>query len=96
MATLAETNPLMSITDEAGSGKAAADFNPRGARFVVLRWTSAAPAAVHDTFKIAEIGAFGDVAMGLFDLERIPDLLAQNTTVDTVPKEPPPVVPVSP
>jgi hypothetical protein len=96
VATLTETKPLISVTDQMGSGKAAADFNPRGARYVTLRWTPANPAETRHAFKIAEIGAFGDGAMGLFDLERIPEQFAQNSTVLSIPSEPPPVVPISP
>jgi hypothetical protein len=96
VAKLIETKPLMSVRDQAGSGKAGADFNPRGARYVTLRWTPANPGHDQHVFKIAEIGAFGDGAIRSFDLERIPEQFAQNTTTFANPSEPPVIVPVSP
>jgi hypothetical protein len=87
--------PIVSIPDNAGSGKAAADFDPRGARYVALRWTPAEHGHGTHKFKIAEIAAFSDAAPTVFDMQGIPEL-AQNSMVISLPKEPPTVVPVSP
>src|ERR1700731_1529018 len=96
LTTLTDTKPLVSLVDDLGSGKAAANFQAHGARYVTLQWTLATSAKKQPEFRVAEIGAFGDLPFGIFNLEAIPEQLAQNTTVDNIPKEPPPVVPVSP
>jgi hypothetical protein len=96
VATLSESKPIVSVLDESGSGKAAANFDAHGARYVALRWTPAPSAKQEPDFTVAEIGAFGDLPFGIFNLEAIPEQFAQSTTVDNLPKEPPPVVPVSP
>jgi hypothetical protein len=37
---LVGATPVASVTDTNGGGKAAVDFDPHGARYVALRWTS--------------------------------------------------------
>jgi hypothetical protein len=93
--TLDNLNPIVSLTDNAGDGKAAAEFNPRGARYVALRWTPSEHRRSDHKFKIAEIGAFSDAIPAIFDLQAVPEF-AKSSAVFNVPKEPPIVVPVSP
>jgi hypothetical protein len=93
--SLENIKPMVSVTDDAGSGKAAAEFDPHGARYIALRWTSIGPFKETHSFKIAEIGAFSDAAPSIFDLQGIPEF-AKSSTLVNVPTEPPVVVPVSP
>ncbi|MEY2539072.1 MAG: hypothetical protein QOG67_2812 [Verrucomicrobiota bacterium] len=88
--------PVVSVADATAAGKAAADFDPRGARYVALRWTPNESRRAGKTFKIAEIGAFGDMTFAHLELNEFPDRLAENSGVPNVPVEPPVVVPVSP
>jgi hypothetical protein len=87
--------PVATIADNAGAGKAAAEFEPHGARYVALRWTPAAYRHGRDRFEIAEVGAFSDATPTIFDLQGMPEL-ANSATVLSVPKEPPVLVPTSP
>jgi len=93
---LTNAKPVVSVADPTGAGKAAAEFDPHGARYVALRWTPNDSSSRHKAFKIAEIGAFGDFSFGMVDLEQFPERLAENSGVPNVPVEPPPVTPVSP
>lgn len=90
-----QTKPIVTLRDDTGSGKAAADFDPHGARYICLRWT---PQQIgkHRSFKICEVGAFSDISpltMGWVDM---PERLAISTGVAVVPSTPPVIIPVSP
>jgi hypothetical protein len=95
LAALNNMKPVVTITDSTGAGKAAADFEPRGARYVALRWTPGSGEG-HKGFKISEIAAFSDFSLAFLDLTTMPERLAENSSVPNVPLEPPVVVPVSP
>jgi hypothetical protein len=101
--------PIASVVDSKGEGKAAVDFNPQGARYVVLRWTP----SHHRTkraFSVAEIHAFGNVPLALLDLQEAPEFVANVSSYNAPPGEggadfsntlgtiadPPTVPPVSP
>src|ERR1041385_4656926 len=47
--------PVASATDTDGSGKAALDFDPHGARYVALRWTPEDAATTPHGFEVAEL-----------------------------------------
>jgi hypothetical protein len=90
-----QLKPIVSLADDSASGKAAADFDPRGARYVVLKWTRSVRMQRPGTFNIAEVGVFSDVPLGIFNLEAIPEQLAQSTLVGFPPVQPPVIVPAS-
>ncbi len=69
---------IASTTDSAGEGKASVDFNPRGARYVALRWTPNRLQTDDHGFKVAEIDAFGNVPLALIDVNTAPTLFAVN------------------
>ena len=75
--------PAASVTDENGAGKAAVDFDPRGARYVALRWTPADRADNGRGFEIAEINAFGDVPLAMLTLNQAPDLYSSSSPLQT-------------
>jgi hypothetical protein len=56
--------PIASITNPNG-GKTAVEFEPRGARYVALRWTR--EKATTTSFKVAEISAFAADSYSAFD-----------------------------
>jgi hypothetical protein len=56
--------PVASIVNPLGD-KTAVDFEPRGARYVALRWTRKKP--VTKTFKVAEVGAFSVSSTSVLD-----------------------------
>jgi len=72
---LAGHTPVASIVDS-GNGKAAIDFNPRGARYVALRWTPGPETNAASGFDIAEINAFGDVPLSILNMDEAPTLFA--------------------
>jgi hypothetical protein len=94
-AKLDNLKPVVSIPDHAGAGKAAAEFDPHGARFLALRWTPDGRRQAGHSFEIAEIGAFSDAAPTIFDVQGVPEI-AKTAMVLAVPKEPPSLVPTSP
>jgi hypothetical protein len=87
--------PAVSIPDNAGAGKAAAEFDPRGARYIALRWTPAGQNSTQQNFEIAEIGAFSDAVPTILDVQGIPEITA-NASALNLPKPPPVLVPTSP
>jgi hypothetical protein len=87
--------PVVSIPDNAGAGKAAAEFDPRGAQYIALRWTPAEHNRGGQGFEIAEIGAFSDAAPTILDIQGVPEF-ANNAGALNVPKAPPTLVPTSP
>ena len=74
---LRDVKPIASIADRSGSGKTAVNFDPRGARYVALRWTGDRPGS--EPFEIAEISAFGVVPLSILDLNQVPDVVAQRS-----------------
>ena len=75
-ADLGGAKPVASVTDRSGDGKAAVDFDPRGARYVALRWTPEGDRRGKNTFEVAEINAFGDVPLAMLQLFEAPDVFA--------------------
>lgn len=101
---LAGATLIASIPDQKGEGKAAIDFDPRGARYIALRWTPKKPQT--QPFEVAEIAAFGAVPLSLLDLDEAPNAFADTTkpgesghdfsnTLGTL-ADPPPIGTVSP
>ena len=74
---LRDVTPIASITDN-GTGKAAVDFDPRGARYVALRWTPSTEQDRSSGFEIAEVSAFGDVPLSMLNVDEAPRLYAAN------------------
>jgi len=67
---LGTLKPIASVVDTSGGGQAAVEFEPRGARYVALRWTKG---NLHgEPFEVGEIGAFGVVPLSVLNLEEIP------------------------
>jgi hypothetical protein len=75
---LSGATPVASVNDTAGGGKAALDFDPRGARYVALRWTPADPKAPH-AFEVAEVSAFGEMPLSMLSTAELPDIYADNS-----------------
>jgi hypothetical protein len=81
-ANLSDLKPVATITDS-GNGKAAANFNPMGARYVALQWTPEFQNR-SEGFELAEINAFGDVPLSILHTNEIP-LYASNSSVQSYP-----------
>jgi len=91
---LRNTKPVASVVDAVG-GKAAVDFEPRGARYVALRWTR--QKAKNGSFEVAEVGAFSFMPLSVLDLAEAPSFVQTDfsNTLGTL-ADPPAIVPVSP
>jgi hypothetical protein len=76
-ANLDHLTPIASYNDSNGDGKAAVNFDPRGARYIALSWTPA-KTTPPTGFRIAEIDAFGTVPLALVDSWTGPELFAAN------------------
>jgi hypothetical protein len=88
--------PIASVTDP-GNGKAAVDVDPRGARYVALRWTPDHSQTVKDAFEIAEVCAFGGVPLSTLYTNEDANFLASNPPLQLGPvSDPPFITPVSP
>ncbi|MFL6513952.1 MAG: hypothetical protein ACJ8M1_02905 [Chthoniobacterales bacterium] len=87
--------PVVSVTDAAGTGKAAADFDPHGARYIALRWTPAQHTP-NSSFKVCEIGAFSDSSPMTIGWVDVPERLMSATDITVVPSGPPVIIPSSP
>jgi hypothetical protein len=70
--------PVASATDAFGGGKAAMDFDPKGARYVALRWTPAERGSGKG-FEVAEVSAFGDMPLSMLSTSELPDVYADNS-----------------
>ena len=70
--------PVASVSDTAGSGKAALDFDTHGARYVALRWTPADAKGPHG-FEVAEVSAFGEMPLSMLSTIETPDIYADNS-----------------
>jgi len=66
---------ITSVTDGDGGGKAAANFDPQGARYVALRWTPR-DSDTAKGFEVAEISAFGDMPLSMLSTTELPDVYA--------------------
>jgi hypothetical protein len=75
---LSGVTPVASVTDAAGGGKAAVDFDPHGARYVALRWTPADANGPHG-FEVAEVSAFGEMPLSMLSTQELPDIYADNS-----------------
>jgi hypothetical protein len=75
---LSGAKPIASVTDTAGAGKAALDFDPHGGRYVALRWTPA-DATTPRGFEVAELSAFGEMPLSMLSTQEVPDLYADNS-----------------
>jgi hypothetical protein len=95
IADLRNLTPIASIKDS-GNGKAAVDFDPRGARYVALRWTPDSAQERTAGFEIAEISAFGDVPLSILNLDEAPQFYAANSKPSTPgwPPIDPPTIPI--
>jgi hypothetical protein len=75
-ADLTNAQPIAATAIRDASGKAALDFDPKGARYIVLRWT---PEKVGDrSLEVTEVNAFGDMPLAMLQLSEAPDLYASN------------------
>ena len=68
------------------------DFDPRGARYVALRWTPNDGATSERGFDVAEIDAFGNIPLAMLTLDETPDLVAGTFRGVPMPGEGPPEV----
>lgn len=83
-ADLSGLTPVATVADP-GNGKSAVNFNPMGARYVALRWTS--ESQNHgEGFELAEINAFGDVPLSILQASAAL-LYADNSKVTSHPGE---------
>lgn len=73
---LENARPVASAVDLDANGKTAIDFDPKGARYVALRWTPAK--AGTRSFEVTEVNAFGDMPVAMLQLDAAPDLYASN------------------
>jgi hypothetical protein len=82
-ADLSGAKLIASVVDSDGSGKAAVDFDARGARYVAFRWT---PAEVNRTegFQVAEVNAFGDAPLSILTTSEAPELYATNEALPPI------------
>ena len=96
--------PIASLASNDG-GKAAVDFEPRGARYVALRWTR--KKAITTGFEIAEVGAFTVASNSVLDWVQPPSFVQSSVhmtsnggtdfsnTLGTL-AAPPTIAPISP
>jgi hypothetical protein len=75
---LRDLTPVASVTDAVGGGKSAVDFDPKGARYVALRWTPAEQGS-NKAFEVAEVSAFGDMPLSMLSTSELPDIYADNS-----------------
>jgi len=97
-ADLKGATPAASVVDETGGGKAAVDFDPKGARYIALRWTPADGQTEHG-FEVAELSAFGEMPLSMLSTVETPDVYADNSLGQMSPPlviQPPILPPVSP
>jgi hypothetical protein len=81
---LGAAKPIASVTDGLCGGKAAVNFDPKGARYVALRWTPVT-FNVSEGFEMAEINAFGDMPLSMLSTIEFPDVYATNSPALTFP-----------
>jgi hypothetical protein len=92
---LSNAKPISSVTDETGGGKAALDFDPKGGRYVALRWTPAESGTPRG-FEVAEVSAFGEMPLSMLSTNELPDVYADNSVglMNSPLVTQPPVLPV--
>ena len=95
---LRDLTPIASITDP-GNGKAAVDFDPRGARYVALRWTPGTEQDRSSGFEIAEVSAFGDVPLSILNMDEAPLYAVNRASIQPGPDDSwsssdPPTIPI--
>lgn len=83
---LTAARPVASAADRDTSGKAAIDFDAKGARYVALRWTPEAGGSDR-SFAVAEVNAFGDVPLAMLQVSEAPELYASNSSAMQMPGE---------
>jgi len=71
---------IATVKEQSEDGNTGVDFDPRGARFIALRWTP----RKGSTVEVSEIAAFGSVPMAILDLEEEPETFAQTFTANAV------------
>ena len=81
---MSAAKPIAAVTDGLGAGKAAVNFDPKGARYVALRWTPITFDASQG-FEVAEINAFGDMPLTMLSTVEFPDGYAINSPAMTFP-----------
>jgi hypothetical protein len=69
-------NPIASVIDRHGDGKASVEFDAQGARYIALRWTPISSASA--PFGVAEIHAFGNVPLAEINADEPAQLFASN------------------
>jgi hypothetical protein len=92
---LTNLTPVASITDP-GNGKASVEFDPRGARYVALRWMPDDSQTAKGGFEIAEVYAFSELPLSILNMSEAPFLFASSLSVPIPVPTPPVVPPVSP
>jgi hypothetical protein len=75
-ADIVNAKPVASVVNPVG-GKAAVDFDPKGARYVALRWTR--NKSHGGPFEVAEIGAFSAPPPSVLELGQAPSFTMANT-----------------
>jgi hypothetical protein len=81
---LSGVKPVATVTDITTGGKAAVDFDPRGARYIALVWSQDGADVPAEGFEVAELGAFGNVSLASLNLAP-EDLLASNSITPASP-----------
>jgi len=77
-ADLSDARPVAVATDRDANGKAAINFDPKGARYVALRWTP--EHAGEKALEVTEVNAFGDMPLAMLQLNEAPDLYASSSS----------------
>jgi hypothetical protein len=67
--------PIASVSDRTADGRIAVNFDPRGARYVALRWTPNKTQS--KPIEVAEIAAFGTVPISVVDMTELPNSFAE-------------------
>lgn len=75
---LSGVTPVASVTDATAGGKAAVDFDARGARYLALRWTPSEKGS-RKSFEVAELSAYGDMPLSMLSTSEMPDVYADNS-----------------
>lgn len=75
---LSGAKPVAAAAVRDASGKAALDFDPKGARYVALRWTPEKPG--DRALEVTEVNAFGDMPLAMLQVSEAPDLYASNSS----------------
>ncbi len=71
---LSKAKRVASVEDRDEQGKASVNFDPQDARYVALRWTPAGERHDGKAFEIAEINAYGEVALSMLNFSAFPEI----------------------